>query len=158
VTDNPHFRTVASWDDARPLLVFAPVRPSEAAGGALESLRIHVRDHKQRELAVAARSLEAHYGTFVFTQAWRGQAEARRQTLEVSYGLAGYPASVLGRPGRAYDLGPDVPPDDVDGRSPAVFAWADGELFLLLASTVLDSQTLIRIATSVHASARHVSR
>ena len=47
-----------------------------------------------------------------------------------------------------YELGPEVPPDDIDGREPSVVTWADGEMFFLLASGQLEAQMLKDIAES----------
>jgi hypothetical protein len=152
--DTHHFATAASLDAARALLTFEPVEPRDTAGRARPALRVHVRDHRRREIPVADRTLEAHYGSFVFTQSRKGAGEARRLALTVRYGPEPREAEILGRPARAYELGPEVPPDDVDGRSPAVVAWADGEMFYFLASGELPADDLIRIATSVHAPAR----
>lgn len=41
-------------------------------------------------------------------------------------------------------------PHDPDGRSPAVVAWHDGELFFLIASGELPSDALVRIAESLY--------
>lgn len=154
VTDTPYFATAGSLDAARALLTFEPVEPRDTAGHVRASLRVHVRDHRQREIASADRTLEAHYGAFVFSQSRKGAGEAARLALTVRYGPEPRDATILGRPARAYDLGPEVSPDDVDGRSPAVVAWADGEMFHFLASGELRADDLIRIATSVHAPAR----
>jgi hypothetical protein len=57
---------------------------------------------------------------------------------------------VDGRPARVYELGPEPPLDDIDGRAPAVVAWADGELFCLIASDAMSSGELVRIAISLY--------
>jgi hypothetical protein len=49
-----------------------------------------------------------------------------------------------------YELGPEPPPDDIDGRSPSVVAWHDGEMFYLLASIEMAADVLVRIATSLY--------
>lgn len=46
------------------MLKFRPLEPRHTAGLRLQSIRIHVRDHKLRELSVDDRTLEAHYGSF----------------------------------------------------------------------------------------------
>lgn len=149
--DNPHFQRVPDWQAAEALLAFVPCRPADTGGAALESLQIFVRDHKMRELPVAERSLEAHYGAFVFSQTLRTEAEARRLAFDERYGRAPKAVSVAGRAGCSYDLGPEVPADDPDGRSPAVVVWHDGGQFFLLASTTLEAKALVAIAASVHA-------
>jgi hypothetical protein len=133
------------------MLTFEPIRPAETLGRALEGLRVHVRDHRQRDLPVGVRTLEAHYGTFVVSQARRPGGDAARLALEVSYGAAPREARVLGRPGRVYELGPEPPPDDVDGRSPAVVVWHEDDLCLLVASGELPVEDLLRVAASMHA-------
>ena len=60
------------------MLAFQPLEPAYTAGRRLRSLRIHVRDHKLRELPIHDRTLEADYGPFVLSQARRGVDEARR--------------------------------------------------------------------------------
>jgi hypothetical protein len=52
MTENPHFETASSWKTARAMLTFEPVEPAFTAGLRLQSIRIHVRDHKMRVLAV----------------------------------------------------------------------------------------------------------
>lgn len=150
MTYNPHFAAVSSWKTARELLAFTPREPKDTAGRALQSLSVHVRDHKRRELAVADRTLEAHYGDFVLSQAWRGADEARRLALDMSYGPAAREARVAGHAARIYELGPVPPPDDIDGRMPAVVAWHDGELFYLIASDRMAADELARIAGSLY--------
>jgi hypothetical protein len=146
---NPHFATVESWDAARALVAFAPRIP-EATAGVVPVLRVFVRDHKLRTVPVGERTLEADYGQFVFTQSRRTPEEAQRLALNVSYGRAPQEASIVGRPGRVYELGPEPTPDDIDGRSPAVIAWHDGEVFYLLASDEMTGPALMTIAMSVY--------
>lgn len=150
MTDNPHFDTVASWEDAEDMLTFRPRRPRDTAGFRLESLSIYVRDHKHREIPVGRRSLEAHYGGFSVTQERKGEAEARRWALSVSFGLGTYPVRLAGHEGRARELGPDVPADDIDGRSSALVVWHDGDMFYLVASGELPAEALIEIAGSMY--------
>ena len=150
VPENPHFETATSWRDARRHVIFEPAEPSYTAGGQLQSLAIFVRDHKMRDVPRSDRSLEAHYGRFSFSQSAPGVAEARRLALETKYGLAPQEARIVGREGRAYELGPEPPPGDIDGRPPAVVAWCDGNRFYLVASTELLVDELIRVAASVY--------
>jgi hypothetical protein len=70
------------------MLTFQPLAPKHTAGLSLDSLRIHLRDHKLRDVPVGHRTLEAHYGSFVLSQARKGAKEARRLAIEVSYGRA----------------------------------------------------------------------
>lgn len=150
---NEHFRVATSWDEASDMLRFVPVAPTYTAGLDLDSLSVHVRSARG-ELAVEDRSLEAHYGSVVVSQAWKGPAEARRWAIEVRYGPEPEPVTVADRPGMAYGLGPEVPPDDIDGRAPAVVAWHDGDLFYLVASDTVDVATLLDIAASMYPSSR----
>jgi hypothetical protein len=148
--DNPHFRSASSWSEAAELVAFTPRQPS-APGHAAPTLRIHVRDHRHRELPVGQRTLEAHYGDFVVSQAHRGEREASRLALRTRYGSEARTVHVGGHEGRAYTLGPEVPEDDVDGRMPAVVTWADGPVHFLVASGALDVAELLRMAESLYA-------
>jgi len=150
MTRNIHFETADSWDAVRNKLTFEPLEPSHTEGFHLQSLQIHVRDHKQRELTVGDRTLEAHYGGFVLSQARRTADEARRLALTVSYGQAPRTVQIAGRDARVYELGPEPPPDDIDGRSPSVVVWHDGEMFYLMASGEMPSEALVRIAASLY--------
>ena len=150
MNDNPHFATIETWADAEPLIGFTPLVPRHLAGFELQSLRVHVMDHRRRQLPIEERTLEAHYGGFVVSQAKRGTAEARRLAFEVSYGAEARQTSVAGHEARAYALGPEPELDDPDGRMPAVVVWPDGGLFLLIASGELDAADLIPIAASLY--------
>ena len=136
------------------MLTFHPLEPEHTAGLRLQSIRIHVRDHKLRELAVGDRSLEAHYGGFVLSQARRSAAEARRLALDVSYGRAPRAAEIAGCAARVYELGSEPQLGDIDGRPPAVVVWHDGELFYLIASDEMPSDNLVRIALSLYPGSR----
>jgi len=152
VVENPHFATVEDWAAAEGLLGFTPLRPSETAGYVLDALRIHVMDHRMRELPRGQRTLEAHYVGFVFTQSRPGEAEARRLAFDLAYGAAARQATVAGREGRTYEEGLVPEPDDPDGQMPAVVVWPDGDLFLLIASGTdgVDVPALLKIAESVY--------
>ena len=158
VTINPHFESVESLRAARALLVFRPIEPRDTAGHAVQSIRIHVRDHKQRELAVEGRTLEVHYGAFVLSQAHRGASEARRLALDVSYGQEAQESRIAGHSARVYELGPVPAPDDIDGRAPSVVAWHDDEMFYLIASGEMPAERLVRIAESMYPSPRPLAR
>ena len=149
-TENSHFMFPADWLRAGDLLDFEPLKPACTAGLELTSLAVLVRDHRNRDLPRSERSLEAHYGDFVFSQALRGRDEARRQALETRYGPAPRAARIAGREARVYQLGPEVEPGDMDPRNPAVVAWYDGEQFYLLASDKLDVDVLATIAESIY--------
>lgn len=151
MTNNAHFETVESWQAAEALLTFRPLPPKYTAGFALESIQIYVRDHRQREIAIGDRTCEAHYGSFVVSQSRREQNDARRLALEVSYGREPIVARIHGHDGRIYELGPEPPPDDIDGRSPAVVTWHDGDMFYLVASSEMSSAELLKIAMSLYA-------
>ena len=72
------FETAASLEAARPMLTFEPRVPRKTAGRERTGIHVHVRDHKGRELPVANRTLEVHYGAFVVSQSRKGASEARR--------------------------------------------------------------------------------
>jgi hypothetical protein len=145
-----HFETADSWMSARAMLTFTPLQPKYTAGFGLESIRIYVRDHRHRELAIADRTCEAHYGSFVVSQSQRPSREARRLALEVAYGREPREAWIAGHEGRMYQLGPEPELDDIDGRQPAVVTWHDGEMFYLVASSEMPSEQLERIAMSLY--------
>lgn len=147
---NPHFETARSWKAAEALLTFRPLEPKHTAGRRLHSLQIHVRDHKLRELPVGGRTLEAHYGAFVLSQARKGTGEARRLALHVSYGPAAREARIAGHQARLYELGPEPAAGDIDGRRPAVVTWHDAEMFYLIASGEMAPDKLVRIAVSLY--------
>jgi hypothetical protein len=148
--NNPHFQNVSSWQAAREMLTFRPLEPNDTAGHCLQSISIYIRDYQQRELAVGERTLEAHYGAFVLSQARKGEKEAKRLVIAVSYGRAGWDVQIAGCAARVYELGPEPPPDDIDGRSPSVVAWYDDEMFYLIASDKMLVNDLVRIARSLY--------
>ena len=150
MTENAHFVSVASFEDAREMLTFQPREPAVRGDPERVRLRIFVRDHKMRELAIADRSLEAYYDRFVFTQSRKGVDEARRLALDVSYGRDPRPGAIGGHAAKMYERGPEPEPGDPDARMPAVVTWHDGEMFFLLASGELPVQDLITIAQSIH--------
>lgn len=149
MSDNPHFQAASSWREAETLLTFRPVAPKHTEGFELQSISVFVRDHKHRDVPIGERSLEAHYGGFVFSQSRRSEDEARRLALDVPYGRAPREARIVGHEARVYELGPEPPPDDIDGRSPAVVTWHDGERFFLVASDKLTAEALVRVAVSI---------
>lgn len=146
---NPHFLQLGDWADVGPHVDFEPLVPTYTGGRERQALSIFVMDHRKREVARSRRSVEAHYGAFVFAQSMPGDSAARRLALSVAYGVEARTVEISGHEGRGYRRGPPVPDDDPDGRSPAVVTWCDGPLFFLLASTELDLDELIRIGSSV---------
>ena len=150
MTENPHFQAVPSFDAARELLTFRPVEPEYTAGHRLQSVRIHMRDHKLRDVPIHDRTLEAHYGAFSFSQSRKGTTEARRNAIDIRYGQVWRDAQIAGREACVYELGPEPPPDDIDGRSPAVVTWHDGEMFYLIASTEMSAEELVSIARKIY--------
>ena len=132
------------------MLTFQPLEPKRTAGRVLQSIYIHIRDHKLRELSVADRTLEAHYGSFVISQARRSVTEAERLALHVSYGRGGRDGEIAGCAARVYELGPEPLPDDIDGRSPAVVSWHNRDMFYLVASDQMCSDELVTIASSLY--------
>lgn len=148
---NDHFDTVADWTQAAGLVDFEPRRPAFTAGFALQSLAVHVMDHRQRRLPVSARSLEAHYGGFAIDQKRAPTAaQAKQLALSTPYGLAPVTVRVAGQEARSYALGPVPDPDDIDGRSPAVVVWYESDRVYLVASGQLEAETLLRIAASLY--------
>ncbi|MGD9904839.1 MAG: ankyrin repeat domain-containing protein [Vicinamibacterales bacterium] len=147
----PRFLAPATWAEAAALLTFVPRVPAETLGRALVGLRVHVRDHRHRDLPRHLRTFEAHYDGVAVCQSCPGPLAARRRAFEVRYGEGGRPIRVAGREGCGYPLGPEVPADDVDGRSAAVATWADGPMFHFLASTQLPLEDVERVAASLYA-------
>lgn len=83
-------------------------------------------------------------------QALKKGGEARRAALSAAYGSDARTAWVGGHEGRTYELGPEPPPGDIDGRSPAVVTWAEGDLFFLIASDRLPAARLLDIAAGMY--------
>ncbi len=146
---NPHFAAAESIDAAEALLTFRPSVPAFTAGCELDSIAVFVMDHRRREVPVEERTVELHYGRFVVSQQAPGPDEARRLALDVPYGPEPIEIRFPAGPGRAYELGPPVPPDDIDGRAPAVVAWAAGGRFHLVASSELERSVLLEIGGSI---------
>jgi hypothetical protein len=71
-------------------------------------------------------------------------------TFDVSYGRTSRDAQIAGHPGRLYELGPAVDPDDIDGRMPAVVVWHDAEMLYLVASDSMQVDELAKIAASLY--------
>ena len=140
------------------MLAFDPIKPEYTAGLRLHCLRIHVCDHKLRELPIGDRTLEAHFGDFVISQAKKGEAEARRLALDIRYGSECTEALIAGCPARVYELGPEPEPDDIDGRSPSVVTWHDAGMFYLIASDRMFVAELVRIAHSLYATGQRSPR
>ena len=149
---NPHFKSVSNWKQASTLISFEPLRPKFTAGFSLSSLSVHVMDHRKRQLSKNTRSLEAHYnGGFVLDQKRASSVnEAKRMALSTGYGPSAVTIQIAGHEGRSYDLGPEPPPDDRDGRMPAVVVWYEEDLFFLVASTQLKAEVLLRVAESMY--------
>lgn len=142
MTEGDHFLTVQDWEAAEAYLGFTALKPRQAPS----LLRIHVRDHRHREVDP---TLETYFDDFVLSQAKREPAEAIR-LAERSYGPEPSPVDVCGRPGWVYELGPESEGDDVDPRQPSIVVFADAEIFVLLASDELVSARLFEIARSLH--------
>jgi hypothetical protein len=132
------------------MLTFRPMVPKQTKSFTLQSIAIYVRDYKHRELPVGERSVEAHYGGFVLSQAQPGQEEARRLVVDVLYGQVLQEAQIARCEAWVYELGPQPEPHDIDPRSPSVVVWHDEDLFLLVASDQLPSEELVRIARSLY--------
>ena len=150
MTENPHFQAVRSFKAARELLTFRPIEPQFTGGHRLQSIRVHLRNHKRRDLPIHDRTLEAQYGAFLFSQSQKGATDARRNAMDIRYGQNWRETRIAGREACVYELGPEPPPDDIDGRSPAVVTWYDGEMFYFLASTELPAEELVGIARKIY--------
>lgn len=140
----PAFTIIASWTDAAALVTFVPRVPQPEPPGPVR-LRLHVRDHRGRAFGEAERTLEAQYPQFVLSQSRHAHHQAQRLAFGRTYGRGGYAIVVGGRPGRAFPRGPEPEPGDFDRPSPAVVTWADGALFLLLASDELTPEDLAAV-------------
>jgi hypothetical protein len=149
---NVHFAQATSWVEAQELVPFDLLTPDFGLGGPT-SISVFVRDHRMRDVPLRERSVEAWFADFVFSQTSREPDEARRLALDVSYGGVARVGSVGPCPATMYDLGPDVPDDDPDGRSPAVVTWHEGEKFYLMASHVLPCADLVRMAATLYGDA-----
>ncbi len=133
------------------MLSFEPLQLAGGAGFDLQSLSIHIRDHKLRDLPTIGRSLEAHYGGFVFSQQRQeDESEARRLALEVPYGRDSRPGQVGEDEAQVYELGPEPEADDIDGRMPSVVTWSDGDMVYLVASDQIPVSALLQIAESLY--------
>lgn len=151
MADTPNFESVDNWAEAESRLGFTPLTPLREPS----VLRIHVRDHKQREVEP---TLEAHFDRYVLSQARRQPVEARRLAYEQRYGVSPDSVAIGGHEGVVHELGPVPEPGDIDPRQPAVVTWADGHLFMLLASDSMPVDELIEVARSLYAAgheARH---
>ncbi len=147
---NPHFKSATSWKEAAALVHFEPVVPQWTDGQKAQSFAVHVMDHKRRELDIGERSLEAYFGTFSMSQALKADGEARRWAIETRYGTDAREVTVAGHEGRAYALGPEPEPDDIDPRMPAIVTWYVDDRFFMLASDQLEVDVLTRIAESCY--------
>ena len=145
---NEHFDTVDTWEEAAKLLDFVPT-PLRIDGRPLSKLEVYVRDLKRR-LPISERILEARYPGVAFAQSQKDEPEARRQALEVKYGQDPQTVVIGGNEGRMYELGPEVPPDDIDGRAESVIAWSDGRRFYMLASNDMMLSELLPVAQSLY--------
>lgn len=152
MTPNLHFKTVSDWKEASRHVDFKPRIPSFTSGYSISSLSIHVIDHRKRELTISRRSLEAHFnGGFVIDQKKTASInEAKRMALSTPYGSSAQTIMISGHEGRSFELGPEVPDTDPDGRAPSVVVWHEDNLFILIASTQLESNELAAIAKSMY--------
>jgi hypothetical protein len=90
-------------------------------------------------------------GRFVIDQKRASsEAEAKRRELFTKYGQAHVTVRVAGHEAHCFALGPEPAVDDIDGRSPAVVVWHDGNMIYLVASDQLDNGILHRIAASMY--------
>jgi hypothetical protein len=143
MTENAHFESVDDWAGAESRLGFRPLRPRTGP----TVLRIHVRDHKLREVDP---TLEAHFERYVLSQSHRNPTEARHLAYNTSYGSSPLRVDIAGHEAVAYELGPVPGRDDIDPRPPSVVTWADDEIFVLLASDSMTVAELIEEARSLY--------
>ncbi len=101
-------------------------------------------------LAVANRTLELHYGSFMVSESRHDPGEARRRALDVAYGASPIQAQIAGHEGRIYDHGPEGDVNGPDGRMPAVVVWSDGDMLIVVASHDLPLTQLIEIGHSLY--------
>lgn len=151
MADTPSFESVDDWAEAKSRLGFTPLSPAPEPN----SLRIHVRDHKAREVEP---TLEAHFDGYVLSQARRHPTEARRLAYERRYGVSPEPVDVRGHVAFTYELGPMPDPNDIDPRTPAVVTWADDDIFMFLASDSMRVDELIEVATSLYPAGHEARR
>lgn len=95
-------------------------------------------------------TLEAHFDRYVLSQARRQPSEANRLARGVRYGKSPVQVDVAGHEAVTYELGPVPAPKDIDPRSPSVVTWADGDIFVLLASDSMRVDELIEEARSLY--------
>ena len=144
------FLVPSTWREAAELVAFSPMIPKHLGGRPIKHFRVHVRDHKQRDLPLRDRTLEAWFDDFCFSQSFHSSEEATRKASETSYGRNPQQVFVGGHEGRMYELGPEVPPDDIDGRDSAAIAWSDGPMFYFLASGRITLAELLPIANALY--------
>ena len=154
MASNPHFLDCPSWSHSVSAMGFEPRIPVDTLGHPLQVLRVFVRDHRMREVAPSERMLEAHYGSFVVSQSRPGAKRARSLAMNTSYGASSVLTQVAGLDAKAWELGPEPIPDDLDGRPPAVITWADGDRFYLIASDQRIVGDLIKVAESLYVGKR----
>lgn len=147
---NLHFQKLRTWKEAKKWVSFKPVEPKYTNKLKLQSIEIFVRDHKQRDLPIGERSLEAHYGDFVLSQTQGPEAQARRLALDTGYGREPRAILIASHEARVYERGPEHEADDIDPSMLAVVLWHDAGMFFLVASDKLSTATLIRIAESLY--------
>ncbi|MGE0812414.1 MAG: ankyrin repeat domain-containing protein [Vicinamibacterales bacterium] len=145
----PAFEPVGSWAEAAALVTFTPRVPGPALGRRPDLLRVFVRDHRGRDVPPSRRTLEARFGDVWFSQSQHTPDEARRRALDTAYGRRSVPVAIGRLDGRAFPADRDVAPDDPDGPSPAVVAWADGPMCFLLVSPERSIDELTRMAGTI---------
>ncbi len=150
VAPAPSFTAMATWEEAAAVAGFTPRQPRDTLGLALRGLRVFVRDHRHRDVPRHLRTIEAHYDGLAVCQSSPGPSVATRQALHTSYGPHPITLDVGGHAARGYPLGPEVPPDDIDGRAPAVVTWCDGRRFFFLTGSARPLDDLRRVAASFY--------
>jgi 3-oxoadipate enol-lactonase len=151
VDSTDRFVTPLTWKDAARLVEFKPIVPRKTRGRQLKRFRVHIRDHKARDLPKRERTLEAYYDGFAFTQRLRSPDDARRDAMGPRYGPKTRDVVIGGHQGSMRELGPEVAPDDIDGRDSAIITWSDGPMFyFFFGSREMTLAELLPIARSLY--------
>jgi hypothetical protein len=145
MTEAESFLEFPSLREAEEFMGFQPL--ARRFAGMPTAIRAQVRDHRLHD---AAPTLEVFIDGFVLSQAGCGSREATNRAHDEFYGPAGSLASVGGYSATCVELGEEPPPDDRDPRRPSVVAWADGELFYLMASDQFHLTRLLEVARSLY--------
>jgi hypothetical protein len=132
------------------MVSFSPLVLRAPAGRPLKALRVFVRNNRGRWLPKTERTLDAFFEGFAFGQRQYPAKEARRRVSEFMLGRGPVDALIGGCEGRVCELGPEIAPDEIDGRNPAVVVWSDGPMFYLITSSSMSLADLLPIAEALY--------